>query len=109
MRESPGSPSQMNATLLRRPSVRCRSRQLYAALSLPPTNHFANGKFHSRTLSYGLNHESSSPHSPQNFSGSCSARRQIASYSSRLLIDARRENSAGGGNFRASLSTDSIS
>ena len=39
----PGSPSQWMATRSPLPASTCRSTQLYATLSLPPTNHFANG------------------------------------------------------------------
>ena len=55
-RSSAGSPSQWNATLAPLPASTCRSTQLYVALSLPPTNHFAYGRFHSQTVSNGSNH-----------------------------------------------------
>ena len=40
----------MKAALLRRQVRTWRSRQLALTLSLPPTNHFASGGFHSSTL-----------------------------------------------------------
>src|SRR3954449_12095029 len=40
---SPSSPRQWYATRSPLPASTWRSRQLYATLSLPPTNHFANG------------------------------------------------------------------
>ncbi|SHV60569.1 Uncharacterised protein [Mycobacteroides abscessus subsp. abscessus] len=43
VRVSPGSPSQWMATRSPLPASTCRSTQLYATLSLPPTNHFAKG------------------------------------------------------------------
>src|ERR1044071_3783230 len=56
-RRSPsGSPSQWKATLPPLPFSTCRSTQLYVALSLPPTNHFAYGSSHSHTVSNGSNH-----------------------------------------------------
>ena len=48
-RESPGSPSQRNATWSPWPASTWRSTQLYEALSWPPMNHFANGRSHSTT------------------------------------------------------------
>src|SRR3989339_1673940 len=67
---SPGSPSHISAALFRRPFFTCRSRQLYEALILPPTNHLAKGGFHSRTLSHFSNQSSSSANFDQNASGS---------------------------------------
>src|SRR5271155_3597774 len=107
-RESPGSPSQISAALLRRGVSRWRSRQLYAALIVPPTNHFAFGKFHSSVLPNGLNQCRLRAHSAQNASGSCSARRQSAWYSSKFLTHARLLNSGGGGNLRDSVRVESI-
>ena len=71
-RRSPsGSPSQWNATFAPLPASTCRSTQLYVALSLPPTNHFAYGGFHSQTVSNGSNHVTRSRASaPQNSSRS---------------------------------------
>ena len=45
VRLSPGSPSQWMATRSPLPASTCRSRQLYATLSSPSANHFANGGF----------------------------------------------------------------
>ena len=52
----------MMAALLRRPSVRWRSRQLTDTLSLPPWNHFTSGteKSYSSTLSHFLSQVTSS-------------------------------------------------
>src|SRR3954453_9881786 len=55
VRVSPGSPSQWKATLSPLPASTCRSTQLYAALSVPPVNHLANGGLdQSRTVSHRL-------------------------------------------------------
>ena len=54
VRVSPGSPSQWKATRSPRPASTWRSTQLTATLSLPPTNHLAKGRFHSRTSRPGL-------------------------------------------------------
>src|SRR5271163_2886071 len=102
-RESPGSPSQISAALLRRGVSRWRSRQLYDALIVPPTNHFAFGKFHSSVLPNGLNQCRLRAHSAQNPSGSVSARLYNAWYSSKFLTHALALNSAGGGNLRDSV------
>ena len=50
MRISPGSPSQIERGLVAARRATWRSRQLYEALSFPPTNHFAYGGFHSSTF-----------------------------------------------------------
>ena len=42
-RSSPSSPRQWNATRSPLPASTWRSTQLWATLSLPPTNHFAFG------------------------------------------------------------------
>src|ERR1051326_1805336 len=68
-RTSPGSLSHMIAALFLRQLVTCRSRQLYDKLICPPTNHFAHGQFHSRTLSHFLNQCSSLATLDQNVSG----------------------------------------
>src|ERR1041384_5246218 len=75
--------------------------------NLPPTNHFANGSFHSRTLSQRLNQWSASACSAQKDSGSSAARAYSFSYSSKLLISAFEAKSAGGGKSRDSLRTES--
>ena len=54
VRVSPGSPSQWKATRSPRPASTWRSTQLTATLSLPPTNHLANGSFHSSTSVQGV-------------------------------------------------------
>src|SRR4051812_35224680 len=95
----------MIAALLRRGPSRWRSMQLYAALSLPPVNHWACGSFQTRTLSHLRNHASDSACSAQNPSGSSAARRQSCSYSAWLLMRARAANSGGGGNWRDSFRT----
>ena len=51
VRVSPGSPSKWMATRSPWPASTCRSTQLYATLSLPPTNHFANGGFDQSSVS----------------------------------------------------------
>ena len=57
------------------PASTCRSTQLYAALSVPPTNHFANGgSSQSRTWSHFWSQSSRSACSAQNASRSASAR-----------------------------------
>ena len=66
VRASPGSPSQWNATWSPCPASTCRSTQLTATLSLPPTNHFANGASHSRTVSHFWAQVSRSACSAQN-------------------------------------------
>ena len=54
VRVSPGSPSQWKATRSPRPAATWRSTQLTATLSLPPTNHLAKGRSHSRTSVHGV-------------------------------------------------------
>src|SRR5438105_8749373 len=94
----------MAALFLRGPS-RWRSMQLYAALSVRPTNHWACGSFHSRTRSHLRNQVSAPACSAQKPSGSSAARFHSASYSAALLMCAWAANSAGGGNCRVSLRT----
>ena len=85
VRVSPGSPSQWKATLSPRPASTCRSTQLYAALSWPPTNHFANGGSTSRApVSHCFAQASRSACSSQKASRSASAR----SYASALTLAA---------------------
>src|SRR5690606_29979462 len=79
---------------------RCRSRQLYATFSFPPTNHFACGGVHSRTVCHGSNQPSSLSHSAQYASGSDAARAHISG--SRAFSASR--NDGGGGNRRSSSS-----
>ena len=54
---------------MRRGPVTWRSRQLSATLSLPPTNHFAYGGFHSSAFFQGLNQWSSLARCSQNLTG----------------------------------------
>src|SRR3954447_16272860 len=69
-----GSPTQWNATLSPLPATTWRSTQLYATLSLPPTNHFAlGGSDQSSTCSHFSCQWSCSACSAQNASGSASA------------------------------------
>ena len=60
-RVSPGSPSKWMATLSPLPAATWRSRQLWATLSLPPTNHLAYGSSHSQIVSHSVSQSSSSP------------------------------------------------
>ena len=73
-RSSPGSPSQKYATLSPPPASTCRSRQLYDALSCPPSNHFTQGGSQVMTVSQRLTQPSRSACSAQNASWSASAR-----------------------------------
>jgi hypothetical protein len=69
------SPSQKNATLSPLPASTCRSRQLAEALSVPPSNHLANGgSDQSRTVSHGFIQSSFSAQEAHQVSGSASAR-----------------------------------
>src|ERR1700756_1917418 len=86
----------------------CRSRQLYERLISPPTNHFAQGQFHSRTLSHFLNQCSSPATSDQNLSGSLIDSLYRRSYSSRFLTCAFRLNSGDGLNLRCSCRMESM-
>src|SRR5919202_6276512 len=97
-RWSPGSPSQMIAALLPRPSSRCRSRQLYATLSWPPTYHLANGGFdQSSTWSHSFAQVSRRACCAQKPSGSAAA----SSYEDAVTL-AFAASSSGGGNCRVS-------
>src|SRR5258707_13779556 len=95
----------MIAALLPRPAAMCRSRQLKLTLSLPPTNHLANGSFHSSTLVHFLAQASAPACSAQKRSGSSLARFQSASYSARFLRWALAANSGGGAKLRVSFKT----
>ena len=66
VRLSPGSPSQCSATLSPLPAATCRSTQLTATLSSPPTNHFANGGCQSSTSPHFVDQSSRSACSSQN-------------------------------------------
>ena len=80
----------------RRPASTCRSTQLYAALSLPPTNHLANGGlFQSRTRSHFWSQSSRSACSAQNASRSASARSYVSAFTLALAA-----SSAGGSKRR---------
>src|SRR6185503_8274373 len=98
VRLSPGSPSQWSATCSPCPASTCRSTQLTATFSFPPTNHFANGASHSRTLSHFCAHVSRSACSAQKPSRSSSARE----YHSSVAL-ACAANSALGGKLRVSV------
>ena len=80
----------MSAALLRRAVRTWRSRQLTLTLSLPPTNHFAKGGFHSSTRFHGADHSSSRAKDSQKPSGSRSA----SSYTEALWTVALALNSA---------------
>ena len=91
-----------------RPAATCRSRQLYEAFVLPPTNHLANGSFHSSALVNGSNQcRSVFASFAQNAGGSAAASSHNFWYSSSDLIRARAENSRDGGNSRLSCITES--
>ena len=73
-RVSPGSPTQWIATWSPWPDSTCRSTQLYATFSFPPTNHFANGALvQSNTWDHFVSHDSRSACPAQNCSRSASA------------------------------------
>src|SRR5438309_924597 len=93
----------MRAALFLRGPSRWRSRQLSLTLSCPPTNHLANGSFHSRTRFQRLNQCSRSACLAQKPSGSSWASRVSFSNSSLLLMCAFAAKSAGGGKLRVSL------
>src|SRR5687768_15488359 len=98
-RESPGSPSQWIATWSPWPDSTCRSTQLYATLSLPPTNHLANGASdQSRTWVHLVSQCSRSACFAQNASRSAFA----SSYSSGCAF-ACAANSSEGGNVLLSV------
>src|SRR3954454_18344094 len=77
-------------------------------LILPPTNHLANGSFHSSTVSHLRNQSRSSACFAQNAIGSAAASAYIRLYSSKLPMCAFAAKLAGGGNNRCSLRIDSI-
>src|SRR5579859_5528269 len=85
-----------------------RSRQLYERLVSPPTNHFAQGQFHSSTLSHFLNQCSSPATADQNLSGLSIDSLYKRSYSSRFFTWACRLNSGDGSNLRCSCSMESM-
>src|SRR5271157_3612912 len=95
----------MMAALFLRQDSRCRSRQLYDALILPPTNHLVLGIVPSSTLSHLRNQCRLAAISPQKPAGSSLARFQSLLYSSSLLMLACAANSGGGGKMRASCRT----
>src|SRR5262249_54147232 len=108
MRTSPGSPSHTRAALFLRQVWACRSKQLYERLIWPPTNHLAQGEFHSSTLSHFLNQWSSLATPSQNLSGSSIDSLYMRSYCSTLLTWACARNSFEGSNARSSCSTESM-
>src|SRR6476659_1333367 len=88
-----GSPSHWMATRSPLPASTWRSTQLYATLSLPPTNHLANGASdQSSTSVNGVSQDNRLACFSQNASRSFSA----ASYSSAVAL-ALRANSVVGG------------
>src|SRR5579859_1487385 len=100
VRVSPGSPSQWIATLSPRPASTCRSTQLYATLSCPPTNHFAKGgRSQSSTRSHSraqLSRRACVAQKPSRSSAACS-------YASAVTF-ACATSSAGGSKRRFSRS-----
>ena len=99
VRVSPGSPSQWNATLSPRPAATWRSRQFSETLSLPPTNHFANGSCQSRIVCHGCDHcTSSAAWRAQKPSSS----RAASSYRKVPTTSASALNDSDGGNVRFS-------
>src|SRR5580704_9120887 len=95
----------MMAALFFRQVERCRSRQLYDALILPPVNHLVLGMAPSSTLSHFLNQVRLAAISPQKPAGSSLARPHMRLYSSSLLILDCAVNSAGGVKTRDSCRT----
>ena len=93
----PGSPSQWKATRSPWPASTWRSTQLTATLSLPPTNHLANGRSHSRTSVHGWSQVSRSACWPRTPDGQRRPRRSAAAVT--LAASAR---SSGGANVRVS-------
>src|ERR1044071_2438783 len=98
----------MSAALLRLHVERCRSKQLYEILILPPPNHSACGGSHFSTVSHFLNQCSSSAIRAQNDSGSAAASARSCSSSAIDLMCACCEKLSGGGKSRSSWSTDSM-
>src|SRR4051812_23356218 len=75
------------------PASTWRSTQLYATLSVPPTNHFANGASdQSSTSVNGVAHDNRFACSAQNASRSASA----ASYSAAVALACSANSSEGG-------------
>ena len=106
---APSSASKMIATLSGC-VARCRSRQLYDALSSPSWNHLKNGAFDSSSVFVNGFFQSSSARAcfAQNPSKSRSASAHIARYASMPEMLAWATNSGAGGNTRLSVNTDSI-
>src|SRR5438552_16343327 len=98
-RRSPGSPSHTSAALFRRAPLRCRSRQFADMFSFPPTNHFAKGGSHSRTVDQGAIQASPFAIRAQKTSGSFAA--SSRNESSRATAAFRK--AAGGGYFSFSF------
>src|SRR3954454_17144493 len=95
---SSGSPTQWIAIRSPLPASTCRSTQLYAALILPPTNHFANGGLsQSSTVSHLVSQDSRSAAFSQNASRSASA----SSYAAAVTL-AFSASSFGGSKRRSS-------
>src|SRR5262245_33686065 len=102
----------MIAALLRRQAFspsRCRSRQLYETFVLPPTNHFAKGRFQSSVFFHGVNQETfSRAIFAQKRSGLFAPSARCSATVLRLQR-ARFANSALGSKRRLSLSRDTMS
>ena len=78
-----------------------------AQFIFPPTNHFAHGRFHSSTLSHGLNQWSSSRSGPEPFR--VFDRLLVHRLVLLKALDMGALNSAGGGKTRFSRRVDSRS
>src|SRR5215212_12224472 len=96
------------AALFCRAVPRWRSRQFSETLSLPPTNHCANGSFHSRTFLKGACQVSSFASRAQNLSGFLIDSCQSDLYSARLPMRAFLANSFAGLKTRFSTRCDSM-
>ena len=87
---------------------RCRSRQFSETFSFPPTNHFANGSFHSSTLLHFFCQISSAASRAQNLSGFFTDSSHSARYCARLWIRAFLLKSLAGLKTRFSVCRDSM-
>jgi hypothetical protein len=91
------------AALLRRSVVRCRSRQLYERLVVPPTNHFVAGASPAITCCGGANQWRAWAISAQKASGSWMLFSYSARYCSMERMWAWVENSSSGAKTRDSF------
>src|ERR1700761_4268521 len=98
----------MMAALFLRGPARCWSRQFSETLSFPPTNHFANGSFHSKTFDHFLFQTSSAASRAQNLSGRLIDSSHILRYWASDWMRAFLENSLAGLKTRFSIRCDSI-